>query len=210
MPNGRSMGIIASLIIFLLAVTVHECAHAFTANKLGDKTAQKMGRLTLNPLAHIDPFGTIIFPIMLILLHSPVLFGWAKPVPINFANLYNPKKDMIWVGMAGPAANIGFALLASIAYRFLLSSVPETAIFLTLLQYAIIVNIVLAVFNLIPIPPLDGSRVLMGLLPRPLAFMMAKLEPYGFIILFALLYMGLFDIIVWPVAIRIANLLLRT
>ncbi|MFH1690953.1 MAG: site-2 protease family protein [Candidatus Omnitrophota bacterium] len=203
------MGIIASLIIFLVAVTIHECAHAFTAYKLGDMTAKKMGRLSLNPLTHIDPFGTIIFPVMLIVLHSPVLFGWAKPVPINFANLNNPKKDMIWVGLAGPAANFAFALMASIVLKIFLNTESGPAIFSSLLQYAIIVNIVLAVFNLIPIPPLDGSRVLMGLLPRPLAITIAKLEPYGFIVLFALLYMGLFDVLVWPIATHITRLLLH-
>lgn len=201
------MGIISSLIIFLIAVIIHEYAHALVAYKLGDPTAQQMGRLTLNPIAHIDPFGTIILPVMLILMHSPVLFGWAKPVPINFARLNNPKKDMIWVGLAGPLANIAFALAASIILKYLLQTNIAPS-FLTIIKYAVMLNVVLAVFNLVPIPPLDGSRVLMGILPRPLALGLVKLEPYGFIILFALLYMGLFNIIVWPIATQILHVLI--
>ncbi|HAJ56212.1 MAG TPA: site-2 protease family protein [Candidatus Omnitrophica bacterium] len=191
------MGIVLSLAVFFSAVVIHEFAHAFVAYRRGDTTAQRMGRLTLNPLAHIDPFGTIFLPLMLIAMRSPVLFGWAKPVPINFASLKNPKKDMIWVGIAGPLANLLFAAAASILLKL---GAKDFGIAGALLQYSIIVNSVLAVFNLIPIPPLDGSRVLMGLLPAPLAMQMARLEPYGFIILFALLYMGLFEKFVWPVA----------
>lgn len=203
------MGIIVSLIIFLLAVTIHECAHAYTAYMLGDSTAQKMGRLTLNPLAHIDPFGTVILPLMLVIMRSPVLLGWAKPVPINFAQLNNPKKDMVWVGLAGPAANMIFAFLASLIFKGIIKAHPQTSsLFLTFLEYAIILNVVLALFNLVPIPPLDGSRVLMGLLPRSLALMIARLEPYGFVIVFALLYMGLFNIILWPLTMFVVHLLL--
>lgn len=201
------MGIISSLIIFLIAVIIHEYAHALAAYKLGDPTAQQMGRLTLNPIAHIDPFGTIILPVMLILMNSPVLFGWAKPVPINFARLNNPKKDMIWVGLAGPLANICFALATSIILKYLIQTNTAPSFF-TIIKYAVMLNIVLAVFNLVPIPPLDGSRVLMGILPRPLALGLVKLEPYGFIILFALLYMGLFNTIVWPIAMQILRVLI--
>ena len=199
------MGILVSLAIFFSAVIIHEFAHAFVAYHLGDTTAQRMGRLTLNPLAHIDPFGTILLPIMLITLHSPVLFGWAKPVPINFSSLKNPKRDMIWVGFAGPAANLLLAFTATLFLK--ISSYDPGTLIASVVGYLITVNIVLAVFNLIPIPPLDGSRILMGLLPTPLAIAVSRLEPYGFILLFALLYIGLFDRIVWPVASALLHLL---
>ena len=199
------MGIIVSLAIFFSAVVIHEFAHAFAAYHLGDTTAQRMGRLTLNPLAHIDPFGTILLPIMLITLHSPVLFGWAKPVPINFSSLKNPKRDMIWVGFAGPAANFLLAFTATLFLK--IGSYDPGTLVASVVGYLITINIVLAVFNLIPIPPLDGSRVLMGLLPTPLAIAVSRLEPYGFILLFALLYIGLFDKIVWPVASALLHLL---
>lgn len=200
------MGIILSLAIFFSAVIIHEFAHAWIASRRGDKTAQRMGRLTLNPLAHIDPVGTLLLPLMLIVLKSPVLFGWAKPVPINFSNLKNPKRDMVWVGLAGPLANILLAVFVSYGLKTDLRNVP---IAVSLMQSAMVINVVLAVFNLIPIPPLDGSRVLMGLLPMPLAARLAAFEPYGFIILFALLYMGIFEKIVWPLATVIITLILN-
>ncbi|HQP91376.1 MAG TPA: site-2 protease family protein [Candidatus Omnitrophota bacterium] len=197
------MGIILSLAIFFSAVIIHEYSHAFIANKLGDPTAKNRGRLTLNPIAHIDPFGTVLLPLFLIAMRSPVLFGWAKPVPISFSNLKNPKRDMIWVGMAGPAANFIFAFLASILLK---TGIFSNSLAISLIQSLIIINVVLSVFNLIPLPPLDGSRVLMGLLPMPFAANYARLEPYGFIILFALLYMGIFDKVIWPIATMIINL----
>jgi Zn-dependent protease len=200
------MGIILSLAVFFSAVIVHEFAHAWMASRRGDPTAQRLGRLTLNPLAHIDPVGTLLLPLILIALRSPVLFGWAKPVPINFSSLKNPKRDMIWVGLAGPLANILLAVLVSFGLKTSLKDVP---IVFSLIQSAIVINVVLAVFNLIPIPPLDGSRVLMGLLPMPLASRLAAFERYGFIILFALLYMGAFDKIVWPLAAGLITLILK-
>jgi Zn-dependent protease len=200
------IGIVVSLLIFFSAVILHECAHAFVAFKRGDSTAKRMGRLTLNPLAHIDPFGTILLPILLIVMNSPVLFGWAKPVPINFASLKNPRRDMLLVGLAGPMANLLLAVIAALLLKFGLGKFQAAA---ELIQYAMIINVVLAVFNLIPIPPLDGSRVLMGLLPVPLAVELAKFEPYGIFLIFALLYMGLFDRIVWPAAGSIVKLLAK-
>lgn len=194
------MNLIISLGLFFLAVVIHEFAHAFVANKLGDQTAQRMGRLTLNPLAHIDPFGTVLLPLMLIFMHSPVLFGYAKPVPVNFRNLKNPKRDMIWVASAGPAANLILATLISIIIRMeLFSSGGMNQILVSML----ILNVVLAVFNLLPLPPLDGSRILMGFLPMPWAMRYASLERYGIFILFALLYMGIVDHFVLPVAASI-------
>lgn len=201
------IGIVASLLIFFSAVIIHECAHAFIAFKRGDSTAQRMGRLTLNPLAHIDPFGTVLLPILLITMNSPVLFGWAKPVPINFANLKNPRRDILWVGLAGPLANL---LLAVIAALLLKSGLGKFQAMAELTQYAMVINVVLAVFNLIPIPPLDGSRVLMGLLPFPIAVKLAKFEPYGIFLIFALLYIGLFNKIVWPAAGFIIKFLIKS
>ncbi|MFB3919434.1 MAG: site-2 protease family protein [Candidatus Velamenicoccus archaeovorus] len=190
------MGILISLLVFFSAIVVHEFSHAFVAYKRGDMTAARSGRLTLNPLAHIDPFGTILLPIFLIAVKSPVLFGWAKPVPIDFSALKNPKKDIIWVGLAGPAANLLLALAATLVVK---SGVVSETIPAQIAGHVILVNVILAVFNLVPIPPLDGSRIVMGLLPLPLAIRYAAIEPYGFIILFALLYLGLFNIIVWPI-----------
>lgn len=190
------MGFIISLIIFFFAVIIHEISHGLVAYKLGDPTAKYSGRLTLNPFVHIDPIGTIILPIVLILMNSPVIFGWAKPVPVNFWNLKNPQRDMIWVGLAGPLANILLGLLLILA----LKSPFATNIFLSdILKTAIIINLVLAIFNLIPIPPLDGSRVLMGLLPRETAIGYSMLEPFGFLIVFMLLFFGLFERIIWPI-----------
>lgn len=199
------MGLVLSLAIFFSAVIIHEYAHALVAYRLGDSTAKRMGRLTLNPLAHIDPFGTVLLPVLLITMNSPVLFGWAKPVPINFASLKDPKKDMIWVGLAGPLANILMAIAASFVMKL---GLIHSELAIALLQSFLVINVVLAVFNLIPIPPLDGSRVLMGLLPTPLAIRVAAMERYGFIALFALLYLGLFDKIVWPAAATIIHFII--
>ena len=198
------MEILISLVVFFIAIVVHEFSHAFVAYKRGDMTAARSGRLTLNPLAHIDPFGTVLLPILLIALRSPVLFGWAKPVPINFAALKSPKTDMIWVGLAGPAANLLVALIATLALK---TGLRDSSGFVIVLGQLILINVVLAVFNLVPLPPLDGSRIIMGLLPRPLAIRYAMIEPYGFIILFALLYLGLFNRVVWPVVAWVIHLL---
>ncbi|MDD5291629.1 MAG: site-2 protease family protein [Candidatus Omnitrophica bacterium] len=197
------MGILFSILLFFLAVVMHEFAHGWIAYKLGDPTAKYSGRLTLNPLAHIDPIGTIILPLFLIITNSPILFGWAKPVPVNFFRLNHPKKDMIWVGLAGPAANILVAIIISIIIKLRIAFMP-----VPILQYFMSLNIVLAVFNLIPIPPLDGSRVIMGLLPPQLAYRYMQLEQFGFIIIVAMLYLGLFRVIVWPIVSIILRFLL--
>jgi len=198
------MGILISLLVFFSAIVVHEFSHAFVAYKLGDMTAARSGRLTLNPLAHVDPFGTILLPVFLIAVKSPVLFGWAKPVPIDFSALKNPKKDIIWVGLAGPAANLLLALLATLVVK---SGTISGAAMTQIAGHIILINVILAVFNLIPIPPLDGSRIIMGLLPVPMAIRYAAIEPYGFIVLFALLYLGLFNVIIWPIVDGIIHIL---
>ncbi|WP_076860489.1 site-2 protease family protein [Bradyrhizobium mercantei] len=172
----------------VIAITFHEAAHGFLAHRLGDDTAWKLGRVSFNPLKHIDPFGTLILPAMLLFAHSPFLFGYAKPVPVNFRKLNHPKLDMVWVALAGPVTNIILATAAALAFHAL-PLVPADAAKWTAdnLKNAFLINIVLAIFNMMPIPPLDGGRVAVGLLPRPLASPLARLEPFGMLILIGLL-----------------------
>jgi len=176
------------VIPLVIAITFHEAAHGFVAHHFGDNTAWDQGRVSFNPLRHIDPFGTLIMPAILLLSHSPFLFGYAKPVPVNFRALNNPRLDMVWVALAGPATNIALALVAAAAFH-LLNYVPENAAQWVAdnLKNALIINVILAIFNMMPIPPLDGGRVAVGLLPRVLATPLARLEPYGMLILIGIL-----------------------
>ncbi len=199
--------------VLLFAVTVHEYAHGWVAERRGDSTARLSGRLTLNPIAHIDPIGTVIFPLLLYItqvhvmkIETPLIFGWAKPVPVNFRNLRNPKQDMVAVGLAGPVANIILAIFCTL---FLRMGIIEPYTFIgKLFVFGIFINLLLAIFNLVPIPPLDGSRILTGLLPPRWAYNYSKLERFGFIILlFALFYFGLLRFIGFIVML-LAQLLL--
>jgi Zn-dependent protease len=173
----------------IIAITFHEASHGLVARWFGDDTAYMLGRVTFNPLKHIDPFGTILLPGMLLLAHAPFLFGYAKPVPVNFGRLNHPKRDMIWVAAAGPVVNILLAIVSA-ALAHLVIFFP--AVFQTWavlnLRNSLVINLILAVFNLIPLPPLDGGRVLVGILPMPLARPLARLERWGMFILIGLLF----------------------
>lgn len=195
----------------LAAVILHEIAHGYVALRLGDPTAKAMGRLTLNPIRHVDPIGTVVLPLVLVLTGAGIVFGWARPVPVDFRRLRNPKSDMVKVAAAGPATNVVLAALSAGVYHLLagLTFDPHGAFtdlaiaVLTpvalMAQASVLINIGLAVFNMIPIPPLDGGRVLTGLLPRPQAIAFARLERYGLLIVMALLFTNALDRIVGPV-----------
>jgi Zn-dependent protease len=170
------------------AITFHEAAHGFVAHRFGDNTAFALGRVSFNPLKHIDPFGTLMLPALLLLSHAPFLFGYAKPVPVNFRALRKPRIDMVWVALAGPATNIALALVAALAFHIIDDLPPNAAQWVAdNLKNALVINVILAVFNMLPIPPLDGGRVAVGLLPRWLAAPLARLEPFGMLILIGIL-----------------------
>lgn len=171
----------------LFAITVHEAAHGYVARHLGDNTAWMLGRVTLNPISHIDPVGTILMPLLLYVATSgSFLFGYAKPVPVQFGKLRNPKRDMIWVALAGPASNLIQALLWGVLFYFLAGAGVSEPFFIKVCQAGILVNVVMFVFNLFPLPPLDGGRILVGLLPYKQAVLVSRIEPWGFFIVMAL------------------------
>jgi Zn-dependent protease len=174
----------------IIAITFHEAAHGFVALACGDTTAWRLGRVSLNPLKHIDPFGTLLLPGLLLLLRSPFLFGYAKPVPVNFKALGHPRRDMVLVALAGPGTNLVLAMAAALAFHLVVYlPEPSNRWVAQNLEHALVINVVLAVFNMLPLPPLDGGRVLVGLLPRPLATPIAALEPFGMLILIAILFL---------------------
>lgn len=175
----------------LFAITLHEAAHGYAARYFGDDTAWKMGRVSLNPLKHIDPFGTILLPLILVLVSSPIILGAAKPVPVRFGNLHNPKRDMIWVALAGPAANLIMALIWGVALKLLQGIGVTEPFFLKMCQGGVFVNVVLFAFNLFPLPPLDGGRILVGLLPIKQAMLVSRVEPFGLFVVIALVFSGI-------------------
>lgn len=176
----------------LFAITVHEAAHGYAARHFGDNTALMMGRITLNPLKHIDPVGTILMPLLLYFATSGTfLFGYAKPVPVNFGHLRNPKRDMIWVALAGPASNFVQAVLWAVLLVMLVGFGVDERFFMEMARAGVLVNLVMWAFNLFPLPPLDGGRILVGLLPWRQAAWLSRIEPYGFFIVLALVVAGI-------------------
>jgi Zn-dependent protease len=216
-----------SLFVLLFAITVHEASHGWAAKRMGDSTAFDLGRVSLNPLVHIDPIGTVVLPLMLVLIGAPA-FGWAKPVPVNPYNLRHPRRDNLLISAAGPAANLLTSIGAVVLLLTLKFTVPGVRAFLQspalfrailpqgfyplqglalILYFAVIINIYLAVFNMIPVPPLDGSGILLGVLSEKAAARYDKLRPYGFFIVLALLYLNVLDIIILPLNVLISLLL---
>lgn len=204
------VSVIIFIVILLFSVIFHEVAHGVVADRLGDPTARFAGRLTLNPIPHIDPFGSILLPGLLFLVGSPFIFGAAKPVPVNYQNLRNFKRDMIFVAAAGPATNFLLAVLASLVIRFF-PGISATGV--NLLLQVVILNLVLAIFNLIPVPPLDGSKILaslLGFVDRNLMYWILELERFGFILIILFLFTGLFTAVLLPLVSLCVKFLLGT
>jgi len=205
----RTIPLPVALVIFFFAVVIHECAHGWMASRCGDDTARYAGRITLNPLPHIDIIGTIIFPLLLIVSGSSFVIGWAKPVPINPYNFNNPRGDLVKVGASGPLSNVGLAIASSFLV-WIFSYLPMGELrnsLLLILLFSVLINLLLAVFNLIPIPPLDGSQILSGLLPPEMAMRYGMIAPFGFIIIFFLLLTGLLWAIILPIVRLLYSLL---
>lgn len=190
--------------VLLISLTIHEAAHAWTADRLGDPTARRLGRVSLNPIVHIDPIGTVLLPLVAALSHLP-LIGWAKPVPVDTRNLRDPRRDFMLVAAAGPISNLLQAFAAALVLRALTAAAPVQGVLAGTLFLAVEINLLLAFFNLIPVPPLDGGNVLLGLLPPHLAIAYARLRQYGFIVLYALMLTGVASALIMPPT----NLLLR-
>lgn len=201
----QTIAVYALPVVF--AITLHEAAHAYAAKYFGDLTAYAAGRMSLNPVRHIDPVGTVVIPLVLALVGSPFLFGYAKPVPVDFSRLRRPKKDMLWVALAGPAANLAMAFGWMVMFYVLGYAAMNERFFSEVARAGVVVNLMLFAFNLFPLPPLDGGRIMTSLLPNRLAFSFARIEPYGFFIVLALALLSLLKYWMLPV-VAAANALL--
>lgn len=197
-----------SILAFIVALAAHESAHAWSAHLLGDTTARDTGRMTLNPLAHIDPLGTLILPAVLILTRFPVVFGWAKPVPVDPSKFSSPRKGLMITSAAGPAANFIVAMVCAVFLRLISAGILPLQALGLFFFYCMIINIIIGLFNLIPVPPLDGSNIVAGILAPDVALSYMRLSRYGMIILFVLLYLGLFQRILLPIADLIIRFLM--
>ena len=201
----QTIAIYALPVIF--AITLHEAAHAYAAKYFGDLTAYSQGRMSLNPIRHIDPIGTVLIPLALALLSSPFIFGYAKPVPVDFSRLRNPKKQMAWVALAGPMANLVMAFLWMLSYVLLQSAGIGEIFFIEMAKAGVKINLILFAFNLFPLPPLDGGRIMTSILPNRFAFRFSRLEPYGFFIVLGLMMLNLLTYWMVPVMALAAMLL---
>lgn len=201
------MGYIIPIIVFVIVIVIHEVAHGYMAYMLGDTTARDAGRLTLNPVAHADPIGTILLPLLLILTRSPVVFGWAKPVPVNPYNFKDPRKGILLTSLAGPAAN--FLMAGIFAAIFKTGLFAPHSIGWIFLLYGVMISLVLGVFNLVPVPPLDGAGIVMALLPPRLAVKYNRIRRYGFLVIVALLYLGLFDRVIIPIVGAVFKMMVK-
>ena len=192
--------IVPAFIILIASLSFHEAAHAWAADRLGDPTARRLGRLTLNPLAHIDWIGTVLFPLVAMLSNLP-LIGWAKPVPVDMRNLRAPRRDFALVALAGPVSNIVLAVGFALVLKAQGGLVPDggQTVITGALALAVFLNVLLAVFNLLPIPPLDGGNVLAGIVPESVAQLIDRMRPYGFLLLYAMVLLGVLDLFVWPI-----------
>jgi Zn-dependent protease len=206
--NDIVQAIAVNALPILFAITLHEAAHAYAAKHFGDLTAYAQGRMSLNPVKHIDLFGTILIPLALALLKSPFIFGYAKPVPVDFSRLRNPKRDMAWVALAGPAANLVMALIWMVVFYSLDASAVDEEYFFLVAKAGVFINLVLFAFNLFPLPPLDGGRIMTSILPLRYAIKFARVEPYGFFIVLGLMMLNLLHYWMVPV-IGAANIVLN-
>ena len=204
MPDINIAALVISFLVLLFSLTIHETAHAWTASRLGDDTARRLGRVSLNPIVHIDPVGTLLLPLVALASRSPLFIGWAKPTPVNVRNLRNPRRDNVLVTLAGPGSNLIIAVLAAVALRAIpvgggsIGDVDVAGPVALIATDALQLNLLLAVFNMLPIPPLDGGQVLLGLLPFSLAIRLRAIQPYGFLILMGLLLTGSLGYLIGP------------